>query len=115
MQDFDPRDLTSHDRDDRRPDLRRGGHGDQAGRGPDRATRDPRDIAVRHVDLPSGPRREPVRVLGGDYGLNGGQSRVLATVGAFRVLSSHDLEAGFGRAGDYRSADLRHVRENGLW
>jgi DNA-binding PadR family transcriptional regulator len=114
MHDFDPRDFTSHERDDRRPDLSRGGHGEHAARGPDRATRDPRDIAVRHVDLPSGPRREPVRVRGRDYSLNGGQSRVLATVGAFRVVSSHDLEASFGRAGDHRSADLRHLRENGL-
>jgi hypothetical protein len=114
MHDFDPRDFTSHDRDDRRPDLSRGGHSDHAARGPDRATRDPRDIAVRHVDLPTGPRREPVRVRGRDYSLNGSQSRVLATVGAFRVVSSHDLEASFGRAGDHRSSDLRHLRKNGL-
>jgi hypothetical protein len=114
MHDFDPRDFTSHDRDDRRPDLSRGGHGEHTARGPDRATRDPRDVAVRHVDLPSGPRREPVRVRGRNYSLNGSQGRVLATVGAFRVLSSHDLEASFGRAGDHRSADLRQLRENGL-
>ena len=114
MHDFDPRDFTSHDRDDRRLDLIRGGHGEHAARSPDRATGDPRDIAVRHVDLPSGPRREPVRVRGRDYSLNGSQSRVLATVGAFRVVSSHDLEVSFGLAGDHRSADLRHLRENGL-
>jgi DNA-binding PadR family transcriptional regulator len=114
MHDFDPRDFTSHDRDDRRADLSRAGHGEHASRRPDRATRDPRDIAVRHVDLPNGPRREPVRVRGRDYSLNGSQSRVLATVGAFRVISSHDLEASVGRAGDHRSADLRHLREHGL-
>jgi hypothetical protein len=114
MHDFDLRDFTSHDRDDRRPDLSRGGQSEHAARGPDRATRDPRDIGVRHVDLPNGPRREPVRVRGRDYSLNGDQSRVLATVGAFRVVSSHNLEASFGRAGDHRSADLRHLRENGL-
>ena len=115
MHDFDPRDFDSRDRDDRRPDLGRGGHTDPANaRVPDRATRDPRDIAIRHVDLPRGPRREPVRVRDRDYAINGNQSRVLATVGAFRVVSSRDLEASFGRAGDPRSSDLRHLRESGL-
>jgi hypothetical protein len=114
MHDLDPRDFTSHDRDDQRPDLSRGGHSEHAARDRERATQDPRDTAVRHVNLPTGPRREPVRVRGRDYSLNGDQSRVLATVGAFRVVSSHDLEESFGRAGDHRSADLRHLRENGL-
>ena len=81
---------------------------------PERATRDPRDIAIRHVDLPRGPRREPVRVRDRDYEINGNQSRVLATVGAFRVVSSRDLEASLGRAGNPRSSDLRHLRESGL-
>ena len=75
---------------------------------------DPRDIAIRHVDLPRGPRREPVRGRDRDYEINGNQSRVLATVGAFRVVSSRDLETSFGRAGNPRSADLRHLRESGL-
>jgi hypothetical protein len=65
------------------PDMGRGRHGENAARGLVRATRDPLDIAVRHVDLPNGPRREPVRVRARDYSLNGNQSRVLATVGAF--------------------------------
>lgn len=107
MPDFDPRDFTSHDRDARRPDLSRGGQSDPAARGTDRATRDPRDAAVRHADLPSGPRREPFRVRGRGYNLNGDQGRVLATVGAFRVVSSHDLETSFGRVGDQGSSALR--------
>lgn len=114
MLDFDPRDFDSHDRDDRRPDLSRGGHSDPAARELERSTRDPRDIAVRHVDLPRGPRREPVRVRDREYEVNGNQSRVLATVGAFRVASSRDLEASLGRAGNPRSSDLRHLRESGL-
>jgi DNA-binding MarR family transcriptional regulator len=114
MLDFDPRDFDSHDRDDRRPDLSRGGHSDPAARELDRSTHDPRDIAVRHVDLPRGPRREPVRVRDREYEVNGNQSRVLATVGAFRVVSSRDLEASLGRAGNPRSSDLRHLRESGL-
>src|SRR5512133_1459543 len=114
MLDFDPRDFDSHDRDDRRPDLSRCGHSDAAARELDRTTHDPRDIAVRHVDLPRGPRREPVRVRDREYEINGNQGRVLATVGAFRVVSSRDLEASLGRAGNPRSSDLRHLRESGL-
>jgi len=114
MLDFDPRDFDSRDRDDRRPDLSRGGHGEQAARELDRATCDPRDIAIRHVDPPRGPRREPVRVRDRDYEINGKQSRERATVGAFRVVSSRDLEASLGRAGNPRSSDLRHLRESGL-
>jgi hypothetical protein len=115
MLDFDPRDFDSRDRDDdRRPALGRGGHTPDNARMPERATRDPRDIAIRHVDLPRGPRREPVRVRDRDYEINGNQSRVLATVGAFRVVSSRDLAASLGRAGNPRSSDLRHLRESGL-
>jgi DNA-binding MarR family transcriptional regulator len=114
MLDFDPRDFDSLDRDDRRPDLSRGGHSDPAARELDRSTGDPRDVAVRHVDLPRGPRREPVRVRDREYEVNDNQSRVLATVGAFRVVSSRDLEASLGRAGNPRSSDLRHLRESGL-
>jgi hypothetical protein len=114
MLDFDPRDFDSHDRDDRRPDLSRGGHSEPAAREVDRPTRDPRDIAVRHVDLPRGPRREPVRVRDREYEINGNQGRVLATAGAFRVVSSRDLEASLGRPGNPRSLDLRHLRESRL-
>ena len=71
MLDFDPRDFDSHDRDDRRPDLGRGGHSDPAARELDRSTRDPRDMDDRHVDLPRGPRREPVRVRDREYEING--------------------------------------------
>jgi hypothetical protein len=39
MHDLDPRDFTSHDRDDRRPDLGRGGQREHAARGPDMGTR----------------------------------------------------------------------------
>ncbi len=55
-----------------------------------------------------------MRVRDRAYEINGNQSRVLATVGAFRVVSSRDLEASLGRAGNPRSADIRHLRESGL-
>ena len=62
MRDFDPRDFTPLKRDDRRPDMGRGGQGENAACGLERATREPRDVTVRHVGLPTGPRREPLRV-----------------------------------------------------
>jgi hypothetical protein len=115
MLDYDPRDFDPRDRnDDRRPDPGRGGHTPDNARIPERATRDPRDIAIRHVDLPRGPRREPVRVRDRDYAINSNQSRVLATVGAFRVVSSRDLEASLGRVANPRSSEFRHLRESGL-
>ena len=114
MHDIDPRDFEPREHEDRRPQLGRGSGVADGVRGPDTPTRDPRDVAGRHVDLPIGPRREPLRVRGRDYCINGHQSRMLATVGAFRVVSSRDLEASLGRGGNRRSADLRHLRESGL-
>ena len=114
MHDIDPRDFEPREHEDRRPQLGRGSGVGDGVREPDTPTRDPRDVAVRHVDLPIGPRREPLRVRGRDYCMNGHQSRMLATVGAFRVVSSRDLEAGFDRSGGPRPADLRYLRESRL-
>jgi hypothetical protein len=46
--------------------------------------------------------------------LRGSETRTLATVGAFRVVSSRDLRDHNDRALDPRSGDLRHLREQGL-
>jgi len=71
-------------------------------------------VFARHVDLPRGPARE--RVRGGDrsYTLRGSESRTLATIGAFRVVSSGDLRDHDGSRANIRSGDLRHLREQGL-
>jgi hypothetical protein len=45
------------------------------------------------------------------YTLRGSESRTLATVGAFRVVSSRDLRDHDGSPADPRSGDLRHLRE----
>jgi hypothetical protein len=45
----------------------------------------------RHVRLPRRPEREVVRVRDRECTLRGSESRTLATVGAFRVVSSGDL------------------------
>jgi DNA-binding PadR family transcriptional regulator len=81
----------------------------------DTRDRDPevRDVFTRHVHLPRGPDRELVHDRDREYTLRGSESRTLATVGAFRVVSSCDLRDHDGPA-DPRSGDLRHLREQGL-
>jgi hypothetical protein len=77
--------------------------------------RDPRDVFVRHVDLPRGREREIVHdARDRAYTLRGSESRTLATVGSFRVVSSRDIRDHNDRAADPRSGDLRHLREQGL-
>lgn len=61
---------------------------------------DPRDVFSRHLDLPRGPDREVVHdVRLREYTLRGSESRTLATVGAFRVVSSRDLRDNNDRPG----------------
>lgn len=69
---------------------------------------------TRHVHLPRELEREIVRYRDRDYTLRGSESRTLATVGAFRVVSSRDLRDTRDRELDPRSGDLRHLREQGL-
>jgi hypothetical protein len=134
--DFDPRDVDSrarghgiHDREGEYLSLGRGGGGlakdgdegvpgrasawRERGRGAwDRADDrglDPRDVLVRELDLPYGHDRELVHDRDRDYTLNGSETRTLATVGAFRVVSERDLRDPRGSAGD-----LRHLEDQGL-
>jgi hypothetical protein len=75
---------------------------------------DPRHAFRRGLDLPRGREREIVRDRDREYRLRGSESRTLATVGAFRVVSSRDLRDNRDRPLDPRSSDLRHLRELGL-
>ena len=93
--DHDPR-WAERDRDDRERD------------------RDVPDAFTRHVHLPRGLEREVVRDRDRGSTLRGSESRTLATVGAFRVVSSRDLRDHDGSPTDPRSGDLRHLREQGL-
>jgi DNA-binding MarR family transcriptional regulator len=123
----------SRDRDDDGRDLGRGpgdsreSHSAERGRDArddarwpererDERTRDsdPRDAFTRHLNLPRGLERELVRDRDRQYTLRGSESRTLATIGAFRVVSSRDLRDHNGRPTDPRSGDLRHLREQGL-
>jgi uncharacterized membrane protein YgcG len=77
-------------------------------------TYDPREPFRRDLNLPRGLEREVVRDRDREYTLRGSETRTLATVGAFRVVSSRDLRDQHDRPLDPRSGDLRHLREQGL-
>jgi hypothetical protein len=139
---FTSRDNSSHDfdRDDdlRLPDDRGRDRDDDArelGRGPGDSRQsnhdgqdsrddarwpeherdyDPREAFTRDLNLPRGHEREIVRDRNREYTLRGSETRTLATVGAFRVVSSRDLRDHHDRPLDPRSSDLRHLREQRL-
>lgn len=75
---------------------------------------DPRDVFLDGIELPRGLEREIV--LGGRdrYELNGDDSRSLATVGAFRVVSERDLRDSRDGAFESRDRDLQHLRDEDL-
>lgn len=66
---------------------------------------DPRDGLMRDLDLPCG-ERELVVDRDRIYDVDGADSRTLAAVGAFRVVSEHDL--------DIHHDTLDHLRDEGL-
>ena len=61
---------------------------------------------MRDLDLPRGEERELVVCRDRVYGLDGDDSRTLAAVGAFRVVSEHDL--------DINHDTLEHLHDEGL-
>jgi hypothetical protein len=80
------------DRTDRTPDRQTGA------RTPVR----PKDLPMERLALPRGEAGERVVFRGRDYRLTGSDTRSLATVGAFRVVSPDDLD------GDRRGRDIWH-------
>jgi hypothetical protein len=104
--DFDPRDSS-----DARDDERWGYERDRDNRGRD----DPRDPFVDGLDLPRGLERELVQDDRENlYELNGEDSRTLATIGAFRVVSERDLHDARDASLDPRDETLEHLRDEGL-
>jgi hypothetical protein len=65
-------------------------------------------VFTKDLDLPRGRERRPVRERDRLYEINGTESRMLATVGAFRVVSESDLRDG---RDDTRGAQRRLERE----
>jgi hypothetical protein len=105
---YDPRSSDGRDRDDVE-DRSRGSRGGSSERD-HAADRDPRDVFTKDLDLPRGRERRPVRDRDRVYEINGTESRMLATVGAFRVVAESDLHDG---RDDTRKAQ-RHLEQEGL-
>jgi hypothetical protein len=105
---YDPRDGDGRDRAGS-SDRSLGSRGGASDRNRSEES-DPRDVFTRGLDLPRGRERRPVRERDRVYEINGTESRILATVGAFRVVSESALH--YGRE-DTRKG-LRHLEREGL-
>ena len=75
--------------------------------------RDPRDVFTKDLDLPRGRERRPVRERDRVYGINGAESRMLGTIGAFRVVSESDLNDLRDESSNPRRS-VRHLEDEGL-
>jgi hypothetical protein len=71
------------------------------------------DVFTKDLDLPRGPDRELVHERERTYEINGAESCMLATVGAFRVVCESDLY-GLPDASQDTRHSLRHLRHDGL-
>lgn len=119
MFDFDPRDIESRDRYAEDVYDPRWGEDprdrDERDRDVDSRDRDPRDPFVDALELPRGLERELVQDERENlYELNGEDARTLATIGAFRVVTEHDLEDVRDPSADPRDDTLDHLADEGL-
>ena len=83
---------------------------------PDRSTGDGRDrleLPRATLQLPDQDYRAPVRGRDRVYHLRESEGRLLATVGAFRVVPADDVTVT-ASARDASSRDIRHIVEQGL-
>jgi hypothetical protein len=117
---YDPRIDARDDARDGGRALSRGSRG--AGDAQDVRDRYHGDVFTNGLDLPRGREREPVRDRDRAYEIDGGESRMLATVGAFRVASDSDLRdpredvnacTAFLNAGSFFPSDPRPRVEDG--
>ena len=106
---YDPRSTDDRDRGDT-ADRNRGSRGGSSERGAAVDDRDHRDVFTKDLDLPRGRERRPVRERDRVYEIRGTESRMLATVGAFRVVAESDLHDGRGNT----CTGLRHLEREGL-
>jgi hypothetical protein len=106
MDRYDPRDFRDRTNSWDREFGSRGGTSER-----DRSEEgDPRDVFMKDLDLPRGRERRPVRERDRIYEINGTESQMLATVGAFRVVSESDLHDGL----DGTRRAQRHLEQEGL-
>jgi hypothetical protein len=106
MDRYDPRDIRDRTNTWDREFGSRGGTSER-----DRGEEgDPRDVFTKDLDLPRGRERRPVRERDRVYEINGTESRMLATVGAFRVVAESDLHD----CRDDTRKSQRHLEQEGL-
>ena len=106
------RDIDPRDDERERPDLSRGSTAP-----PDDSpseSEESRDALTRHLDMPRGSTRRPVRDRDRSINLRESEVRMLATTGAFRVVVASDLRDQRGRPADAGNGELRALRESGL-
>jgi hypothetical protein len=108
---YDPRDSDERNRGGGW-DRPRGSRGGRSERDDDHVF-DPRDVFVRAVDLPLDVDRGLVRDRERTYEINRSDSRLLATVGAFRVVAETDLERAFDNPASARNS-VKHLEAEGL-
>jgi len=108
---YDARLIEDRDRQDSW-DRSRGSRGG-AGERDRNEEHDPRDVFTRNLDLPRGRERRPALDRDRIYEINGAESRMLATIGAFRVVSESDLH---DLRDDSKNASriVRHLEKEGL-
>lgn len=114
--------MARDGRDDAREDEGQTARGDMRDSRRETSLRspEPRDptsgrpgVPMDRLTLPRGPEREPVQARGQVYRLRESEARMLATVGAFRVVRADDLPPTVsGR--DTSTADVRSLTEQGL-
>ena len=75
--------------------------------------RDPREVFTKDLDLPRGRERRPVQERDRVYEINGAESRMLATVGAFRIVSESDLH-GLREDSNSPRRNIRHLEAEAL-
>ena len=74
---------------------------------------DTRGVFTKDLDLPRGRERQPVRERDRIYEINGTESRMLGTIGAFRVVSESDVQDLRDDSSNTRRS-LRHLEDEGL-
>ena len=75
--------------------------------------REPRDVFTRDLDLPRGRERRPIRESNRVYEIDATESRMLGTIGAFRVVSESDLHDLRDESSNPRRS-VRHLEDEGL-
>lgn len=108
------RDIDPRTPERERPEPGLGRVGSQSDKESGQVSNDPRDAFTRDLDVPRGSCRERVRVKDKEYRLSGDDVRVLATVGAFRVVPAGDLREPNPRTPTRPARDLERLRELGL-